>query len=118
FAVALGSHQNLVLDIATVALAVLAAALGVTYSLRLVGGAFFGPARHDYPRQPHEPPRWMRFPIGFLALACLAVGIIPARSIGAALHAAARAVLGPQMPDYSLQIWHGPSTPLVMSVLA
>src|SRR5690242_11006968 len=68
FAVALGANHGLALDALTVLVAVAAAALGVTYSLRLVGGAFFGPLRHDFPRAPHEPPRWMRFPIGILAL--------------------------------------------------
>src|SRR5699024_4889793 len=118
FAVALGLHHNLVLDAATAVMAIAAAALGVTYSLRLVGGAFFGRARSDYPRQPHEPPLWMRFPIGFLAIACLAVGILPAWVIGPALRAAALSVVGAELPAYSLQLWHGLTTPLVMSVIA
>src|SRR5699024_3668588 len=94
FAVALSSHRSVILDIATAIMAIVAGALGVTYSLRLVGGTFCGRLRCDYPRQPHEPPLWMRFPIGFLALACLAVGILPAWVMGAALHAAALSVLG------------------------
>lgn len=118
FAVALGSHHGPLLDMATVVMAVAAAALGVTYSLRLVAGVFFGPLRTDYPRQPHEPPRRMRFPIGLLALACLAVGVFPALAIGPFLHAAAQSVLGVQMPAYNLAIWHGLTTPVVMSVIA
>src|SRR5699024_8005439 len=87
-------------------------------SLRLVASTFFGPVREDYPRVPNEPPRWMRFPIGFLALACLAVGIFPARVIGPTLHNAALSVLGTQIPDYSLMIWHGLTAPLLMSLVA
>jgi multicomponent K+:H+ antiporter subunit A len=118
FAVALGANHGLALDTLTVLVAVIAAALGVTYSLRLVGGAFFGPLRHDFPRTPHEPPRWMRFPIGLLALACLAVGILPAWAVGPILRAAALSVLGSQLPAYNLAIWHGLTTPMLMSVVA
>ena len=118
FAVALGANHGLALDTLTVLVAVAAAALGVTYSLRLVGGAFFGPLRHDFPRAPHEPPRWMRFPIGLLALACLAVGIFPAWAVGPILRAAALSVLGPQLPAYNLAIWHGLTSPMLMSVIA
>ena len=35
---------------------------------------FFGPPSTDLPREPHEPPRWMRVPIELLVLACLVVG--------------------------------------------
>ncbi|HET7299344.1 MAG TPA: monovalent cation/H+ antiporter subunit A, partial [Oleiagrimonas sp.] len=118
FAVALGSHHGPTLDTVIAVLAVAGAGLSVTYSLRLVASTFFGPAREDYPRVPNEPPRWMRFPIGFLALACLAVGIFPARVIGPTLHNAALSVLGTQTPTYSLMIWHGVTTPLLMSVVA
>ncbi|HET9818701.1 MAG TPA: monovalent cation/H+ antiporter subunit A [Rhodanobacteraceae bacterium] len=118
FAVALGANHGLELDTLTVLVALIAAALGVTYSLRLVGGAFFGPLRHDFPRQPHEPPRWMRFPIGTLALACLAVGVFPAWVVGPPLRAAATSVLGVQLPVYDLAIWHGLTLPLLMSVIA
>ena len=118
FAVALGANHGLALDTLTVLVAVAAAALGVTYSLRLVGGAFFGPLRHDFPRTPHEPPRWMRFPIGILALACLAVGIFPAWVVGPLLRAAALSVLGSQLPIYNLAIWHGLTMPMLMSVIA
>jgi multicomponent K+:H+ antiporter subunit A len=118
FAVALGANHGLALDVLTVLVAVAATALGVTYSLRLVGSAFFGPLRHDYPREPHEPPLWMRFPIGILALACLAVGIFPAWVVGPPLRAAAASVLGAQLPVYDLAIWHGLTLPLLMSVIA
>ncbi|MGN6788116.1 MAG: hydrogen gas-evolving membrane-bound hydrogenase subunit E, partial [Rhodanobacteraceae bacterium] len=67
---------------------------------------------------PHEPPRWMRIPIGILALACLAVGIFPAWVVGPVLRAAAASVLGAQLPAYNLAIWHGWTMPMLMSVIA
>lgn len=90
----------------------------VAYSLRFIHGVFFGPDPVDCPRTPHEPPRWMRFPIELLVLACLVVGIIPAITIGPFLDIGARALLGAQTPVYSLAVWHGFSTPVVMSLLA
>src|SRR3546814_9959977 len=101
-----------------VGLAIAASAFGVIYSLRFVRGVFFGPVSTRLPRQPHEPPRWMRTPIGLLALACLLVGILPAQVIGPPLQAAASAVLGAQAPTYSLAVWHGWTAPLQMSVIA
>jgi multicomponent K+:H+ antiporter subunit A len=60
----------------------------------------------------------MRFPIGLLALACLAVGVLPAWAVGPILRAAALSVLGSQLPAYNLAIWHGLTTPMLMSVVA
>jgi multicomponent K+:H+ antiporter subunit A len=90
----------------------------VAYSLRFIHGVFFGPPPSGLPREPHEPPRWMRFPIELLVLACLVVGILPALTVGPLLEVAVRAVLGPRTPEYSLAVWHGFTTPLVMSLIA
>jgi len=90
----------------------------VAYSLRLIHGVFFGAVATDLPRTPREPPRWMRFPVELLVLACLVVGVLPAISIGPLLKVSVRAVLGPQTPAYSLAVWHGITTPLVMSLVA
>ncbi|MGP1666114.1 MAG: hydrogen gas-evolving membrane-bound hydrogenase subunit E, partial [Rhodanobacter sp.] len=79
---------------------------------------FFGRVPAGLPRQPHEPPLWMRIPIGLLALACLLVGMLPAQVIGPALRAATGAVLGYDRPAYSLAVWHGLTTPLLMSLFA
>ena len=98
--------------------ATLAGAFGVIYSLRFIHQVFFGPVAQDLPREPHEAPRWMRFPVELLVLACLVVGILPAVTVGPFLHTAALSVLGGRLPDYSLAIWHGVTTPLLMSVLA
>jgi multicomponent K+:H+ antiporter subunit A len=90
----------------------------VAYSVRFIHGVFFGPAPTGLPRTPHEPPRWMRFPIEFLVLACLAVGMFPALVIGPFLDIGVRALLGVQAPAYSLALWHGFSTPFLMSLVA
>jgi len=119
FAETLAARQGPLLDAISVVIAVAASAFGVTYSIRFVRGVFFGRMATDLPREPHEPPLWMRFPIGLLALACLLVGVLPARVIGPSLHVAAVSVLGAgQMPRYSLAVWHGLTTPLLMSMLA
>lgn len=99
------------------AAAVLMAIFGVAYSLRFIQ-VFFGPLQSGDNSTPHEPPRWMRFPVELLVLCCLIVGILPERSIGLLLGAAAQSVLGDAIPEYSLAIWHGVNLPLVMSVLA
>ncbi|HVI25585.1 MAG TPA: monovalent cation/H+ antiporter subunit A [Xanthomonadaceae bacterium] len=100
------------------ALAIAASAFGVVYSLRFARGVFLGPLPAALPRQPHEPPRWMRLPIGLLALACLLVGILPGQVIGPPLAAAAHSVLGGDTPAYSLAVWHGWTAPLQMSFVA
>ncbi|WP_420225355.1 monovalent cation/H+ antiporter subunit A [Pigmentiphaga litoralis] len=98
--------------------ATVAGAFSVAYSLRFMHDVFFGPPPKDLPRTPHEPPRWMRFPAELLAFACLLVGIIPSYTIAPFLATAARAVLGDDVPHYSLAIWHGFNLPLVMSFVA
>ncbi|HET7794270.1 MAG TPA: monovalent cation/H+ antiporter subunit A [Rhizobacter sp.] len=99
------------------ALATLAGVFAVVYSLRFGHDVFFGSAP-DCPRQPHEPVHWMRVPVELLVLACVVVGTLPAWSVGPLLAAAARPVVGGVLPEYSLAIWHGFNTPLVMSGVA
>ena len=99
-------------------LAVVASAFSVAYSLRFILQVFCGPEAEDLPRQPHEPPRWMLVPSGLLVLMCLVVGIIPGLTLGPFLHVAAYSILGENMPQYSLSVWHGVNLPLVMSVIA
>jgi multicomponent K+:H+ antiporter subunit A len=119
FAEAVETHADSVLDRILPYVAVLAGAFSVAYSLRFIHMVFFGPEPTDLPKpKPHEPPHWMRFPIEFLVLACLVVGIIPSLSIGPFLHSAVVSVLGDRTPEYSLAVWHGINTPLIMSVIA
>ncbi len=98
--------------------ATVAGMFAVAYSLRFIFDVFFGPKATDLPHEPHEPPRWMRVPIELLVLACLVVGIIPGLTVGGFLENATRSVVGPQMPHYTLAVWHGFNLPLLMSVLA
>ncbi len=108
-----GSSSNWWMSFAAVMMGV----FGVTYSLRFIN-VFFGQPKGELPRTPHEPPRWMRFPVELLVLACLVVGVIPGLSVGPLLHTAVVSVLGKATPDYSLAIWHGINAPLIMSFIA
>ena len=99
------------------ALATLAGVFAVVYSLRFAHDVFFG-APPDTPRQPHEPVHWMRVPVELLVLACVVVGTMPAWSVGPLLATAAAPVVGGDLPYYSLAVWHGFNTPLVMSLIA
>ncbi|MCB5202469.1 monovalent cation/H+ antiporter subunit A [Neorhizobium sp. T786] len=119
FAEAVETHADSWLDTALPYLAVIASAFSVAYSLRFIHTVFFGPPPVDLPNpKPHEPPHWMRFPIEFLVVACLVVGIVPNFTIGPFLEVAAFSVLGESTPEYSLSIWHGFNIPLMMSLLA
>ncbi|MDT3670118.1 MAG: monovalent cation/H+ antiporter subunit A [Aromatoleum sp.] len=108
-----GGDRNWWMSVAAVAMGM----FGVAYSLRFIS-IFFGRPSEELPREPHEPPRWMRFPVELLVLACLVVGIIPARSIGPILDIAATATLGADTPRYDLAVWHGVNLPLMMSIVA
>lgn len=119
FAESVETHADSWLDVALPYLAVLGSAFSVAYSLRFIHTVFFGPPPANLPiAKPHEPPRWMRFPIEFLVLACLVVGVIPNITIGPFLRVAAASVLGQSSPQYSLSVWHGFNVPLLMSALA
>src|SRR6185295_8233476 len=100
-------------------LATIAGAGSVAYSLRFGVEVFFGPSSaRDTPREPEEPPKWMRVPVEVLVLLCVVVGIFPAVSVGPFLDAASRPVVGGELPAYSLKVWHGFTPALLMSVLA
>ncbi|MDP2185488.1 MAG: monovalent cation/H+ antiporter subunit A [Xanthomonadales bacterium] len=116
FAEALEMQGHPVFRIAITSAALLAAIMGVAYSLRFVHDTFFGRGPRALEEEPHPIPRWMRIPVEVLALLCLAVGIVPALLIAPALNIAAFGVLGDRLPEYSLAIWHGLSMPLLMSL--
>jgi multicomponent K+:H+ antiporter subunit A len=118
FAEAVETHVDSWLDTVAPYAAVLGSALAVTYSVRLIHSIFLGAPPESFPRQPHEPPFWMRFPVMFLVVACLVVGIIPGMTIGPFLHVAVSSVLGAATPQYSLAVWHGFTVPLAMSAVA
>ncbi|WP_372016195.1 monovalent cation/H+ antiporter subunit A [Pseudoxanthomonas sp. 10H] len=107
-------HRGMAIAISLAAL--LYAMFGVAYSLRFVHETFFGDGPHGLDRVPHEPPRWMKIPVEVLVLLCVAVGMFPAWTVAPVLHAGATAILGDDMPSYSLAIWHGFNAPLLMSM--
>lgn len=119
FAETIFAGEALWLRIALPAVATLAGMFSVAYSARFIRQVFFGTAPGELPRTPHEPTRWMLLPSATLVLLCLLVGVVPARTVGPVLDLAARSILtNARMPEYSLAVWHGLNTPLVMSTLA
>ncbi|HEX7115234.1 MAG TPA: monovalent cation/H+ antiporter subunit A [Steroidobacter sp.] len=100
------------------AMATLAGVFSVAYSLRFIHQVFFGPLKEDLPRAPREPTRGMLLPSAVLVGACLLVGILPGRTVGPILQTAAFSILGPELPEYRLAMWHGFTLPLLMSFVA
>ncbi|MFG3692578.1 monovalent cation/H+ antiporter subunit A [Stutzerimonas stutzeri] len=101
------------------ALATLASAFSVAYSLRFVHDVFFNGEPIDLPKYPpHEPARYMKIPVEILVLLCLLVGMLPAYTVAPLLAAAVAGSLGGDVPEYSLAIWHGVNLPLTMSFVA
>jgi multicomponent K+:H+ antiporter subunit A len=102
--------------------ATLAGVFSVAYSIRFVHDVFFNGEPVDLPKTPHEPPFFMRLPVLLLVLLCIAVGLLPALTVGPALAVAAQAALygapGLPPPPYKLAIWHGLNLPLMMSLVA
>lgn len=118
FAETIFAAEDPLIRIGLPAAATIASMFSVAYSARFVHRVFFGPAARDLPRVPHEPTRGMVAPSALLVLACLLVGILPQQTIGPVLHLAARSILGDDTPEFSLAIWHGFTTPVLMSALA
>jgi multicomponent K+:H+ antiporter subunit A len=99
-------------------LVTLAGAFAVAYSIRFIHDVFFNGEPVDLPKTPHEPPRWMKVPVEILVVLCLVVGIAPALTVGPLLAVAAQSTLQAPLPEYSLAIWHGLSSALMLSGLA
>jgi multicomponent K+:H+ antiporter subunit A len=98
--------------------AVLWGIFSVAYSVRFIHDVFFNGQPVDLPRTPHEPLRWMRTPVEILVVLCLLVGIFPALMVQPLLTLAAAASLHAPPPNFTLAIWHGFNTPLIMSIAA
>jgi multicomponent K+:H+ antiporter subunit A len=118
FAETIEVHDNSLVDRALPYIVTVASMFTVAYSLRFIREVFFGSPPRELPRTPGEPPFLMRFPAELLVLACLLVGILPAISVGPLLENAVRAVVGPNIPEYSLAVWHGFTPALLMSLVA
>ena len=98
--------------------ATIAGALAVAYSARFIHDVFFNGDPINLPKQPHEPPRYMRVPIEILVALCLAVGIFPNYIVNDILTAASFSVLGGYVPTFKVTLWHGFNLPLLMSAVA
>jgi multicomponent K+:H+ antiporter subunit A len=118
FAASLQAEEASRLWITLPAVATLAGAFSVAYSLRFIHQVFLGRPAADLPRKPHEPTRGMILPSAVLVVACLLVGILPGYTVGPLLASAARSLLGANVPEYTLAVWHGLSAPLLMSLVA
>jgi multicomponent K+:H+ antiporter subunit A len=118
FEEALAARTGGTLDLAPALIALSASTFSVVYSLRFLGGAFYGRLATDLPHRPREPPVWMLAPIGLLALVCVLVGTLPSLMIEPYLRAAAGSVLGDRTPAFTLAVWHGFTPALLMSVTA
>ena len=118
FAETIEVHDNSLVDQALPYIVTIASMFTVAYSLRFIREVFFGPPSLQLPRTPSEPPFLMRFPAELLVLACLLVGIVPKFTVAPLLETAVRAVVGPNIPEYSLSIWHGFTPELAMSLVA
>lgn len=118
FAETIEIHDNSLIDRALPYIVTVASMFTVAYSFRFIREVFFGPEPQNLPRVPEEPPFLMRFPAGLLVGACLVVGVIPAITIGPILLVAVQSVLGSQVPEFSLAVWHGLTQEFVMSLFA
>jgi multicomponent K+:H+ antiporter subunit A len=99
-------------------LATAGALLSAAYSARLIFHVFLGPARHDYPHPPHDPPLGMWLPVAILVVPIVAIGIMPATFAGAIVARTSIAATGGALPDYHLALWHGFTPALGLSAVA
>ncbi|MFN4297814.1 MAG: monovalent cation/H+ antiporter subunit A [Brevundimonas sp.] len=99
-------------------LATLGATLSVAYSLRYVIHVYFGPKRDDYPKKPHDPGVGLWGPPAVLTALVVLIGLMPALFAGPIVAATAGAVIGADLPYYSLTLWHGVTPALFMSIIA
>jgi multicomponent K+:H+ antiporter subunit A len=98
--------------------ATIAGAFAVAYSARFIHDVFFNGKPVDLPKQPSEPPRYMRVPIEILVALCLMVGIFPNFIVDDILKSASFSVLGGHVPEFQVALWHGFNLPLMMSGIA
>ncbi|GHE85756.1 monovalent cation/H+ antiporter subunit A [Thalassotalea profundi] len=113
-------HQQLLGSMSWIipVLATIAGAFSVAYSARFIHDVFFNGDPIDLPKEPSEPPRYMRVPIEILVALCLLVGIFPNFIVDDILTSASFAVLGGYVPEFKVSLWHGFNLPLLMSAFA
>ncbi|KAE9631449.1 monovalent cation/H+ antiporter subunit A [Parasedimentitalea maritima] len=99
-------------------LAVFAALFSAAYSFRYIVHVFLGPKRHDYPADPHDPGTGLWLAPAFLVFLVIAIGIGSNHIVGPLVSVAAGAVIGGELPYFSLKLWHGFTPALWMSLAA
>ena len=100
-------------------LATLAGIFAVAYSYRFIHDVFFNGNPVDLPIfPPHEPPLYMIVPMAILVVLCVLVGVWPNLTVAPFLRAASLTVLGSDLPEYEIALWHGINLPLMMSFIA
>ncbi|WP_425405255.1 monovalent cation/H+ antiporter subunit A [Hwanghaeella sp.] len=99
------------------ALATLGALFSVAYSFRYIAHVFLGPKREDYPAKPHDPYHGMWAAPGFLVLLVVLIGLVPSL-VEPLVRTTAGAVVGGELPYFSLKLWHGVTPALFMSIVA
>ncbi len=100
-------------------LATLGALFSVAYSFRFVAHVFLGEKRDDYPAKPHDPGFGMWAAPALLAVLVVLIGLFPQTMVGPLVATVSGAVIGsPDLPYYSLSIWHGVTPALFMSIIA
>ena len=94
----------------------------VAYSIRFFWAVFMEGEGEDMPGHPHDPPFGMLAPVYFLITICVVVGVAPLFKIDTVqplLTAASEAVIFVEhAPHYHIKLWHGFSTPLMMTLVA
>ena len=110
----MGGTWQIILPVA----ATLSGVFAVAYSLRFIHDVFFNGEPVGLPREPHEPPRWMKVPVELLVTLCLLVGVVPGWTVEPFLEAAAQAVVPGRVPHFDLALWHGLTLALFMSLVA
>ena len=97
--------------------ATIGAIFSAAYSFRYIWHVFFGPVRDDYPSKPHDPGRGMLAPPAFLSVLVVLIGIMPFLA-EPLVRVTAAAVIGGELPEFHLKIWHGVNAALIMSIIA
>lgn len=95
-----------------------AAIASFAYSLRYVAHVYLGPRRDDYPHSPHDPSIGLGLAPTLLVVLVILFGLFPESLVGAPLRAAAAAVIGGELPEFHLALWHGWTPAVTLSIVA
>ena len=99
-------------------LVTIGALFSAAYAFRYIFHVFFGPVRDDYPHRPHDPGFGMWGPPALLSVLVVLIGLFPGPISGLLVATSAQAVIGGDLPYYSLKLWHGVTPALFMSIIA